>query len=124
MDPPIAETGIPWWLALLPPRRRLPIAIAICLLGLLIVPAAARLHFYTLSLSQLSARNQVVSRTDYELLKVGMSVTDAQANIGRGIEVSSNAVVTVYRWTNGDGSGITAVFKNGLLVSKEQSGLR
>jgi hypothetical protein len=66
---------------------------------------------------------RIFTRLHYELLKVGMSPTDAQARIGSGVEDSLDKTTATYRWTNSDGSGITAVFKDGRLVSKSQKGL-
>lgn len=72
------------------------------------------------------AQQQVVSQTDYDyqLLKLGMTLTDAQATLGRAIEVSRDETTATYKWVNSDGSAITAVFKGDRLVSKEQLGLK
>jgi hypothetical protein len=112
------------WVALLPNWTHYRIVLVLCSSGLLMVPVATKLLPSPANLPQPSAQHQIVSRTDYELLKLGMTLTDAQATLGRAVEVSRDATTATYKWSNNDGSEITAVFKDNRLVSKEQSGLR
>jgi hypothetical protein len=88
--------------------------------GAIFVPVAIKRP--NLILSPKSCLQQYVSRTDYELLRLGMTLTDAQATLGRAIETSRDSTSATYRWNNRDGSGITAVFKENRLVSKNQIG--
>jgi hypothetical protein len=72
----------------------------------------------------LSSRSQPITLAEYERLDVGMTLTDAQATLGRAVEVSRDEKTATYRWTNSNGSGITAIFRDGRLVSKTQSELQ
>lgn len=117
---------MPWWVTLLHNwTRRNRIVLVLCSSGLLVVPVATKFFPYPTNLPQSPAQQQVVSRTgyDYQLLELGMTLTDAQATLGRAIEVSRDGTGATYKWVNGD-SEITAVFKDDRLVSKEQSGLK
>ncbi|WP_088242860.1 hypothetical protein [Calothrix rhizosoleniae] len=67
---------------------------------------------------------QHVNRVDYEQLKLGMSLTDVQAILGRGIEINRTETTATFLWQNFDDSHITIKFKNGKLVSKAQSNLK
>lgn len=72
----------------------------------------------------------------YDRMRAGMTYAQACAAVGTyGVEVSqSNAkwksfpfsgsiTMVMYRWMNSNGSNITAMFKNGRLMTKAQSGL-
>lgn len=67
--------------------------------------------------------NESVSSSDYERIQLGMSLTEAQALLGKGTEVSRSESSTSLIWINRDGSSIQAVFKEGRVVKKEQQGL-
>lgn len=67
---------------------------------------------------------QNVTRVDYEQVKPGMSLTDVQAILDRGIEINRSETTATFFWQNSDGSHITVTFKNGKLVSKAQSKLK
>lgn len=113
-----------WWVALRHNGTRYGIVVVFCSSGLLIAPVATKLLPSPASLPQVLVQHQTVSRTDYERLELGMTLTDAQATLGRAIEVSRDATTATYKWSNNDGSEITAVFKSNRLVSKGQSGLK
>ena len=68
--------------------------------------------------------NRHVNRVDYEQLKLGMSLTDVQAILGRGIEINHTETTATFLWQNFDGSQITVKFKDGKLMSKAQSNLK
>jgi len=70
------------------------------------------------------SQQQAFTRLEYELLKTGMTLTDAQAAIGPAVEVSRNEATVTYEWANANGSKISAVFKNNRLLDKQQKGLR
>jgi hypothetical protein len=72
-----------------------------------------------------ASTQQPISLTGYERLDIGMTITDAQANLGQpAIEVNRDATTATYKWTNSDGSMITAVFKNNQLIRKNQINLK
>lgn len=64
------------------------------------------------------------SRAEYERLKITMSLSEVEAILGRGTEVSRSTTMATFIWHNFDGSKITGTFENGKLKSKEQSGLK
>ncbi len=78
----------------------------------------------TRSKVELQHINRHVNRVDYEQLKLGMSLTDVQAILGRGIEINRTETIATFLWQNFDGSQITVKFKNGKLVSKAQFNLK
>jgi hypothetical protein len=116
---PSGQTVIILWKTMLQYGRQGLLAIVILTSGTV---GIAKVYSPTSS-SQLPVQ-QIVSRADYERLTVGMSLTDAQANLGRAIEVGSNETTATYKWENSDGSMITAVFKGDRLISKQQSNLK
>lgn len=118
------EIALAWWMLLPSNWRRPAIALMLCFSGLVAAPVFTGLVPEFTSSAQVPVQQQLVSRADYEQLKVGMTITDAQAALGRAIEISRDATTATYRWTNGDGSQITAVFKGDRLTIKEQSGLK
>jgi hypothetical protein len=70
-----------------------------------------------------------VTRTQYTQLREGMDYAEVVGLIGLGTEISRSdlaGIVTVmYQWDgNGMGANMNAMFQNGKLVSKAQSGLR
>ncbi|MBH8565906.1 hypothetical protein I8748_27695 [Nostoc sp. CENA67] len=65
-----------------------------------------------------------VSRTEYERLRLGMSLGEVEAILGRGVETEQSATNTNFIWRNQDGSEITANFQNGKLTRKTQSKLK
>lgn len=77
--------------------------------------------------SEQSTQTQLRSfnRTQYEQLRIGMSLTDVRATISNpGVEVSRSSTVATFVWENPDDSKITATFENDKLKSKEQSRLK
>jgi hypothetical protein len=99
------------------------LALMLCSSGVAVVPVATNLipsHTSTPPVAQ----QQVMSRMDYELLKLDMTLTDAQAQIGRAAEMSRDETAVTYMWTYSDGSAITATFKDNRLTSKKQLGLK
>lgn len=71
----------------------------------------------------------VVTYAEFEQLRDGLSIRDAEQIIGAvGRELASNSVLdstaVVYAWQNGDGSNMNATFLDGRLVGKAQFGLR
>lgn len=62
--------------------------------------------------------------TGYERLLLGMPLEEAKAILGQGIEISRSGTTATFVWENSDKSRITAVFKDGKLISKEQSKLK
>lgn len=113
-----------WWLVLLRYCQRNGVTLAICSSGIFVIPVAAHFLPPLASTPQASDPQQrVFTRLDCELLKLGMTITDAQAAIGQAIEASRDETTVTYRWTNGDGAEITAVFKGGRLINKQQRGL-
>jgi hypothetical protein len=116
---------IPWWKKALHYRNRRILLIVLPGIGLG-YPVIGQLIDRPSDYSQISTqqRHQLVSLAGYERLEIGMTLTDAQATLGQAIEVSRNEITTTYKWTNSDGSKITAVFKENRLVNKEQLGLQ
>jgi len=69
-------------------------------------------------------QQQAFTRAEYERLKTGMSLYEVESILGRGIEKSSSATMSVYIWQNLDESEIMIELENGKLFSKQQSGLK
>lgn len=69
------------------------------------------------------SQQEVLTLADYLSLESGMSITDTQSILGKGIEVSSSATTKTFVWKNCDNSSITIIFENFKLKSKQQSGL-
>ncbi|WP_088243906.1 hypothetical protein [Calothrix rhizosoleniae] len=57
----------------------------------------------------------------YEKLSEGISLLEAQIFVNGGIEIKSSATTVVIRWTNSDGSTITATFTKNKLTDKEHT---
>jgi len=103
--------------------RRHGITVVLCSSGFgLFIPAVLKSVPLSIPPPQ-SVQRPALARIDYELLQIGITSTDAQAKIGRAIELSRDEETITYRWTYSDGSGITATFKNDRLVSKQQVGI-
>jgi hypothetical protein len=71
----------------------------------------------------------VVTRAEFDQLREGMSYEDAARVIGASGELHGSSDIAgyktvMYSWMNGDGSNMNAMFQNGRLVNKAQSGLR
>ncbi|MEM8611165.1 MAG: hypothetical protein AAGF93_04025 [Cyanobacteria bacterium P01_H01_bin.105] len=64
-----------------------------------------------------------LSLADYNRLELGDTLKEVQFILGVGIEQSSSSSQSVYLWANPDSSHIKAIFRNGVLQSKEQSEL-
>lgn len=73
--------------------------------------------------NMLSAQ-QNISRVEYERLRLGLSVFEVETILGPGVEIQSSSTSATYAWQNSDKSEIVAVFENGQLYSKRQSGLK
>lgn len=70
----------------------------------------------------------VVTQSEYNRLREGMSYSEAVEVIGTsGEELSRSDLAGIstvmYSWTNGSGSNMNAIFQNGKLVTKAQFGL-
>jgi hypothetical protein len=105
------------------PKSWQRILIVVMLLSGVSAPIATRYLPLPANASQ-PTQQQIVTRADYEILKLGMTVTDAQARLGRAIEQSRDEATVTYKWTNADGAELTAVFKGDRLISKQQTGLK
>ena len=120
-----SKSALDWWITLLLNSRFRWVTIAIILLlGLAGIALPVINLLPSSSPAQSPAQQQIVSRAEYERLEMGMTLTDAQAMLGRAIEVNHDEATATYQWINKDGSKITAVFKGNRLVRKEQSGLK
>ena len=69
------------------------------------------------------SQQQLLTRADYISLESGMSITDVQSILGKGIEVRSTETTKTLVWENCNNSSITVIFENYNLKSKQQSGL-
>lgn len=70
----------------------------------------------------------IVTRTEYERIKEGMTYDQVKAIIGApGEELSrsnmAGYMTVMYSWTNANGSNMNAMFQNGALINKAQFGL-
>lgn len=70
----------------------------------------------------------VVTRAEYDQIRVEMSYTEVRSIIGvSGEELSRSDIAGIstvmYSWTNSNGSTMNAMFQNGQLISKAQFGL-
>lgn len=110
------------WLTLLRLLHRYRVVLLLCLPGALFI-ATAKPSLMGID-PQIPAQQPSVSRADYERLTIGMTLTDAQASLGKAIEVSRDEMTATYRWINSDGSTITAIFKGNHLTSKQQLNLK
>jgi hypothetical protein len=87
--------------------------------------AVAIIKIYPSASSIQTSAQHPISLAGYERLDLGMTITDAQANLGQpAIEVNRDVTTATYKWTNSDGSIITAVFKGNRLISKNQMNLK
>jgi len=76
-----------------------------------------------------SAAPPIVTLTQYERIREGMTYAEVTAVIGTaGQELSRSDLAgyttVMYSWTNSNGSNMNAMFQNGKLVNKAQFGLR
>lgn len=76
-----------------------------------------------------SSESQLVTMAEYNQIYDGMSYADVVIIIGsHGEELSRSSTadytITMYAWTNKNGSNMTAMFENGKLTTKSQLGLR
>lgn len=69
-------------------------------------------------------RQAEIGLAEYQRLKPGMTLTEAEAILGRGIEVESTDTSAIYKWTQLDGSSLSATFANGKLTKKTQHKLK
>ncbi len=74
---------------------------------------------------QLPATAQSQSRKytllHYEKLSPGISLLEARTLVNDGMEIKRSATTVVIRWSNSDGSSITATFTNNKLTDKEHT---
>ena len=80
-------------------------------------------------LTSSSSESQLVTMSEYNQIYDGMTYGDVVRIIGsRGEELSRSSTadytITMYAWTNKNGSNMTAMFENGKLTTKSQIGLR
>jgi len=121
ITPDSCLTEKPWWITSLQNWQRNGIVLLLCSSGVVGAPIAIE-KLQPVNTSQ--PIQQIVTRTDYELLKVGMTISDAQASLGSAIEERRDEILVTYKWTNSDGSEIRATFKSDYLVSKQQVRLK
>jgi len=69
-------------------------------------------------------RVTTVTRVDYERLDIGMTQFEVESILDPGVEVSRSEGQVWLTWENPDGSEIEATFRDGVLIHKQQSGLR
>jgi hypothetical protein len=65
-------------------------------------------------------KSQNLGRAEYERLQLGMTQTQVESILDRGVEVERSIDTATYTWTNFDGSSITTIFKSDKLVKKTQ----
>jgi|LSQX01.3.fsa_nt_gb hypothetical protein len=80
-------------------------------------------------LTSSSSESQLVTMSEYNQIYDGMTYGDVVRIIGsRGEELSRSSTagytITMYAWSNKNGSNMTAMFENGKLTTKSQLGLR
>ena len=80
-------------------------------------------------LTSSSSESQLVTMSEYNQIYDGMTYGDVVRIIGsRGEELSRSSTagytITMYAWSNKNGSNMTAMFENGKLTTKSQIGLR
>ncbi|MDZ8069040.1 MAG: hypothetical protein RMY64_26080 [Nostoc sp. DedQUE08] len=68
-------------------------------------------------------KSQNFGLAEYIRLEPGMSLTQVESILDRGVEVERSETTAKYIWRNASGSNITVVFKNGKLVRKTQENL-
>lgn len=77
-----------------------------------------------------SCSSPVVTKSEFERIKPGMSYNELEIIIGApGVEVSRSEVpgkpkTVTYNWKNSDNSNMTATFIDGKLTNKVESGLK
>ena len=69
-------------------------------------------------------RVTTVTRVDYERLDIGMTQFEVESVLNPGVEVSRSEGQVWLTWENPDGSQIEATFEDGVLIHKQQSGLK
>lgn len=67
--------------------------------------------------------NRHFTRAEYERLRLGISIVEAEAILDRGTEIQRSTKTRVFVWKNPDGSKINATFMDSKLIHKEQTGL-
>ncbi|MGK7938261.1 MAG: hypothetical protein AB4206_21055 [Xenococcaceae cyanobacterium] len=67
--------------------------------------------------------HQINGLAEYARLQPGMSLVEVESILGRGIEIERSKTTATFKWNNHDGSSITAVFEDDILVKKEQLNL-
>lgn len=68
-------------------------------------------------------KSQTLTRAEYERIQPGMTLTETEAILGRGIETSRTETTATFVWKNTDTSYITAIFERESLIQKKQEGL-
>ena len=61
------------------------------------------------------------TRAEYQRLQIGMSLTEVETILGRGIEIQQTKNRETFIWKNSNGSSITATIEEGKLIDKKQS---
>lgn len=67
---------------------------------------------------------QAIGLAEYQRVQPGMSLSEVEAILGRGTEVSRTQTTVVFVWRNFDRSSMTATFENSDLKSKAQYDLK
>ncbi|NER93145.1 MAG: hypothetical protein F6J86_04785 [Symploca sp. SIO1B1] len=70
--------------------------------------------------STLSAESSNLTLAEYERLKLGMSIAEAQSILGPGVETSQTETARTLVWNNPNGSKIIAIFVGNQLKNKKQ----
>jgi hypothetical protein len=109
----------------LPPSSKVLIIVIVSVFGSAFVfkmngniSIASRLQNEKLTIQTLN-----FTRAEYQRLKLGMLLVEAEAILGRGIEIEQSAKRTTFFWKNPDKSSITVIFEDGKLEHKKQEGL-
>jgi len=76
-----------------------------------------------------SAAKGQITYADYSAVKIGSSLADVEARLGKGTELSRAESVGVpsaitYSWVNADKSSVVVLFRGGFVETKGQFGLR
>lgn len=74
--------------------------------------------------SETSSQEELFGLAEYIRLQPGMSLTDAEAILGRGIEKEATETTSIYEWKQPNGSTIAVLFEHGILKKKSQENLQ
>ncbi|WP_414569532.1 hypothetical protein [Nostoc sp. CCY 9925] len=70
------------------------------------------------------SEKQNLGLAEYIRLEPGMTLTEVESILGRGVEVERSEITMTYIWRNANSSGITVLFKNKKLEKKNQFNLK